>query len=175
MIAMPSELDSMSPRKSSSLRTRSSVTRPSSRMRSTRRTAIRANTAANPKSAPSECGWPRHSMNPMARGRLSIAPTTRTMPSGLTWGAAARAEWSEKRAGAKPAAMTTVCRPSATARSEPAVHTQDGEMMAIASKTAAAACQATAPSMRLTDRRRAAVETVHRAPAPPSMTAAYPP
>ena len=59
--------------------------------------------------------------------------------------------------------------------SEPAVHTQDGEMMAIASKTPAEACQATAPSMTLTDRRRAAVETVQRAPAPPSMTAAYPP
>ena len=71
--------------------------------------------------------------------------------------------------------MTTVCRPRATATSEPAVHTQDGEMIAMASKQAAAACQATAPSMTLTERRSAAVETVHRAPAPPSMTAAYPP
>ena len=48
-------------------------------------------------------------------------------------------------------------------------------MIAMASKHGGRACQATAPSMTLTDRRSAAVETVHRAPAPPSMTAAYPP
>ena len=45
-------------------------------------------------------------------------------------------------------------------------------MIAMASKTAAEACQATAPSMTLTERRSAAVETVQSAPAPPSMTAA---
>ena len=125
----------MSPRKSSSLRTRSSVTRPSSRMRSTRRSgheredggeadlgAERVRLAAPAPSA----RWPA--------GRLSIAPTTSTMPSGLTCGAAARAVRSAKRVGAKPAAMTTVCRPRATATSEPAVHTQDGETIAMASK-----------------------------------------
>jgi hypothetical protein len=45
-------------------------------------------------------------------------------------------------------------------------------MIAIASAQAASACQATAPTMALTERRSAAVETVHSAPAPPSMTAA---
>ena len=42
------------------------------------------------------------------------------------------------------------------------VQIQDGEMIAMASKQAPAACQATAPSMTLTERRSAAVETVHR-------------
>ena len=48
-------------------------------------------------------------------------------------------------------------------------------MIAMASAQAADACQATAPIITLTERRSAVVETVHRAPAPPSMTAAYPP
>ena len=47
--------------------------------------------------------------------------------------------------------------------------------MAMASAQAAAAWQATAPIITVAERRRAAVETVHRAPAPPSMTAAYAP
>ena len=102
----------MSPRKSSSLRTRSSVTRPSSRMRSTRRAAMSAKTTAKP-----ELGAERSATGPATpssrwpAGRLSIAPTTSSMPSGLTCGAPARAERSAKRVGAKPAAMTTVCRP----------------------------------------------------------------
>ena len=126
MIAMPSELDWMSPRKSSSLRTRSSVTRPSSRMRRTRRPAIRVKTVAKPTSAAAVCGWSCSSISARATGRLRIAPTTSSMPSGLTWGAPARALRSAKVDGARAAAMTTVCRPRATATSEPAVHTQDG-------------------------------------------------
>ena len=172
MMAMPSELDSISPRKSSSLRTRSSVTRPSSRMRSTRRRAMRPNTTARPASAPVEsCCSPKKS-TASAAGRLSIATTTSSMPSGVTCGAPARGPWPENRVGANPAAITTVITPPATDRSEPAVHAQDGEMIAMASKTAAAAMKATAPIMTLTDRRSSAVETVHSAPAPPSMTAA---
>jgi hypothetical protein len=111
----------------------------------------------------------------MDTGRLIIAPTTRSMPSGLTCGAPARAERSPKPVGASAAATTTVCRLRATATSDPAVQIHDGEMIAMASKQAAAACQATAPSITVTERRSARVDTVQRAPAPPSMTAAYPP
>ena len=59
--------------------------------------------------------------------------------------------------------------------SEAAVHSGDGDTMAIASDAAASAWQATAPISVVAERRSAAVETVHSAPAPPSMIAAYPP
>ena len=65
--------------------------------------------------------------------------------------------------------------PNATDRSEPATHSGDGETIAIASKQAAEAWQATAPSITVTERRSARVDTVHRALAQPSITAAYPP
>ena len=47
--------------------------------------------------------------------------------------------------------------------------------MAMASAQAADAWQATAPIITVAERRSAVVETVHRVPAPPSMTAAYAP
>ncbi|MBW8767580.1 MAG: hypothetical protein JF630_15620 [Geodermatophilales bacterium] len=48
-------------------------------------------------------------------------------------------------------------------------------MIASASKQAADTWQATAPSITVTERRSDRVDTVHRALAQPSMTAAYPP
>ena len=49
---------------------------------------------------------------------------------------------------------------------------REGATIAIASHAAAAAWQATAPMDAVTERRSAAVDTVHRAPAAPSITAA---
>src|SRR5688500_16029979 len=101
-----------------------------------------------------------------------MARTTSAMPQGLTRGAAARALRSAFEVGADAAARTTACRPSATETSDIAVHTMDGATMAMASAHAADAWQATAPSITVAERRRAAVETVHSVPAPPSITAA---
>ena len=91
MMVTPSLLDSTRSWKSSSLRTRSSVSLPSSRIRSTSRSAMRKKTTAQPISAPIGSGRPCHRLSVMATGRPSMPATTITMPSGLTRGEAARA------------------------------------------------------------------------------------
>ena len=90
-IATPSELDSTRLRKSSSLRTRSSVSRLSSRMRRPSRTAISDEQHRDADVGRVAVRAVVSRLYPIASGTPSMASTTSAMPQGLTRGAAARA------------------------------------------------------------------------------------
>ena len=79
-------------------------------------------------------------------GRLSSATTTSAMPTALTTGAVARAPRPSNRCGgAQRGQRGGQQRPTVTATSEAAVHSGRGATIAMASRTAAPAWQATAP------------------------------
>ena len=166
-------LDSTRLRKSSSLRTRSSVSRLSSRMRRPRRTAIRASTTAMPRSPPLLIARPCRRLCRTASGTPSIANTTGAIPQGLTRGAAARALRSASEVGAQEAARDDGLQAQGDrdiGHRRPHHGRRDvGHGLGAGGRRLAGDGGDHHP---VAERRGAAVETVHSVPAPPSMTAA---
>ncbi len=169
----PSVEDSTSSRKSSSVRTRSAISRPLARIRSVLRTSSRVSTTATPTIEAPLSRWSRSTASTSTAGSPTRARVLMARPSTFTRGVPARTSAARSRdRGAAATASTPASRASATATSPMPCQTGSGCTRPTASMAAASAIRLSTATIAVAERRSARVDTVHSAPARPTAAAA---